>query len=591
MVNFGYPATPGNPYGGMTDIQLGIDSGYDQVQDCTNSSLGCRPGVRRIVILITDAGGNQSFGNGCPIYAAGDELWVVRVHPGALCFGDFGAATQAALTNIACATPNAYGYGPTQTWPGCCGGYVNGYACDSLSPILNNFVNDLLGSCECECPEGYSLVGSADPMWDVYNDPDVIGGISVVPTNPLYPPHCVKTECTCPPLESYDTTLPGGVEAEIEFLITESGICDDQYLLGMSELYGLDQFGDPLAYINSDPRMCNFFLEAYLPPTLQGGGIWKHNVRCDLFNNYYEIQYPWEIELIESMGQSVNTVRSIEYQLEAYQYQPKTDADGCVINFGCDDRWHDLMYNFDEAIIYNTEQVSGLLVLNQQTANINDSLEYPIINTTDIQILYSKVEQKYRFDQFWDITADRSIQEPIFITQLNGYIRDLNTAYMDYNKPQLERKKFRHYTNNLILKKRVQYFNGIIPLPVVPPEPIDCGCPDDGSTGCICGCTDPAAANYSVGATLDDGSCFYIEEGCPPDAICGCTDPTMLNYNPGATFDNGSCVSADTLIYSDLSLVPEQFDLNGNLVDPDALLHTRKMILKLVNTKINLSIR
>ena len=38
---------------------------------------------------------------------------------------------------------------------------------------------------------------------------------TIVSTNPLYPPNCVKTECTCPPLESYDTTLPGGVEAEM----------------------------------------------------------------------------------------------------------------------------------------------------------------------------------------------------------------------------------------------------------------------------------------------------------------------------------------------------------------------------------------
>ena len=364
----------------------------------------------------------------------------------------------------------------------------------------------------------------------------------------------------------------------------------------MSEVYGVDQFLNPFTYINPDPRQCNFFMEAYLPPTLQGGGIWKHNVRCDLFNNYYEIQHPWEIELIESMGQSVNTIRSIEYQLEAYQYQPKTDADGCVINFGCDDRWHDLMYNFDEAIIYNTEQVSGLLVLNQQTANVNDSLTYPIINSTDIQILYSKVEQKYRFDQFWDITADRSVQEPIFITQLNGYIRDLNSSYMDYNKPELERKKFRHYTNNLILRKRVQYFNGNIPPVPVPPEPIDCGCPDDPDyIGCLCGCTDPLAVNYFVGANEDDGSCIYSSYECPQGVICGCTDPSAVNYNALATEDNGSCVipidSVNPILYSDPSLVPQQFDEAGNLVDPEAIYHTRKMILKLVNTKINLSLR
>ena len=45
----------------------------------------------------------------------------------------------------------------------------------------------------------------------------------------------------------------------------------------------------------------------------------------------------------------------------------------------------------------------------------------------------------------------------MFITQLNGYIRDINAAYVNYDKPQLERKKFRHYTNSLILRKKVIY--------------------------------------------------------------------------------------------------------------------------------------
>ena len=190
-------------------------------------------------------------------------------------------------------------------------------------------------------------------------------------------------------------------------------------------------------------------------PSYESGATWKHNVRCDVFNNYYNVQHPWEIELVESIGQTVNTVRSIEYQLESYLHQPKLDEDGCILNYGCDDRWHDLNYNFDEAIIYNTEQVSGLLTLTEQTADVNDIVSYPIIGEADINILYSKVEQKYRFDQFWDITNDRSVPEPIFITQLNGYVRDLNEAYMNYNKPQLERKKFRHYVNNLILRKKV----------------------------------------------------------------------------------------------------------------------------------------
>ena len=192
-------------------------------------------------------------------------------------------------------------------------------------------------------------------------------------------------------------------------------------------------------------------------PSYERGSIWKHNLRCDLFNNYYDIQYPWEIEFIESLGQTVNTVRSVEYQLESYLYQPLYGEDGCVLNYGCGDRWHDLMYNFDEAIIYNSEQVSGLLTLVEQLPDINDILSYPKIGNADIQILYRKVEQKYRFDQFWDVTSDRNTPAPIFITQLNGYIRDLNFAYMNYNKAELERKKFRHYANNLILRKKLAY--------------------------------------------------------------------------------------------------------------------------------------
>ncbi|BCV02244.1 MAG: hypothetical protein CM15mV51_0610 [uncultured marine virus] len=44
-----------------------------------------------------------------------------------------------------------------------------------------------------------------------------------------------------------------------------------------------------------------------------------------------------------------------------------------------------------------------------------------------MQILYSKEEQKYRFNQFWDVTNDRgeftNSEQSIFITQLNGRLR------------------------------------------------------------------------------------------------------------------------------------------------------------------------
>ena len=95
-------------------------------------------------------------------------------------------------------------------------------------------------------------------------------------------------------------------------------------------------------------------------------------------------------------------------------------------------------------------------------------------------ILFSKEENKYRFNQFWDITRDRGefpngagyppqgtlipgttvlsgnyTQEYLWVTQPNGYIKTLNPNNMDIAKPLLQRKKFRHYLNFLNLRKDV----------------------------------------------------------------------------------------------------------------------------------------
>jgi hypothetical protein len=178
--------------------------------------------------------------------------------------------------------------------------------------------------------------------------------------------------------------------------------------------------------------------------------IWIHNERCDLYCNYYGIDFPFEVEFTVSTGQTVNTLRSIEYIMEAYKYAPN-----------CYDRFHVLDYNFDEAVIYNTEQVSGLLRLNlNPKENPNLILQYPIINPTNIDILFSKEENKYRFNQFWDITDDRGeynpiAQRPIWDTAPNGYVRVLNPNNLNYNKAPLQRKKFRHYTTSVLLRKRV----------------------------------------------------------------------------------------------------------------------------------------
>jgi hypothetical protein len=88
-----------------------------------------------------------------------------------------------------------------------------------------------------------------------------------------------------------------------------------------------------------------------------------------------------------------------------------------------------------------------------------DILNYPVVNANSIDILFSKKENKYRFNQFWDATRDRGEytgnQYRMFDTEQNGYKKSLNSTYINYAKSPLQRKKFRHYGNRLILGKTV----------------------------------------------------------------------------------------------------------------------------------------
>lgn len=181
--------------------------------------------------------------------------------------------------------------------------------------------------------------------------------------------------------------------------------------------------------------------------TVKSNTIWKHNSVCNSFCNFYGIDYPFEVQFLADSTFGVNTIRSIQYYLEAYEYGEN-----------CYDRYHVLNHNFDQAVIFNSEQVSGILnLIYDNGENPEISLKYPIINNNSIDILYSKEEQKYRFNQFWDIVKDRgeftTVKELIFNTSPNGYVKALNQNNLNYLKPETERKKFRHHNNEVWLIK------------------------------------------------------------------------------------------------------------------------------------------
>jgi hypothetical protein len=214
--------------------------------------------------------------------------------------------------------------------------------------------------------------------------------------------------------------------------------------------------------------------------------LWKHNDNpggsCGTYCNFYGVDYPFEIEIPVSTGQTVTTLKSVEYILECYKRS----------EYNCFDQYHVLDFNFDRALVYNSEQVSGYLNLNIfPKNNVALSLDFPRQNPSLLvdptytpvpgyDILFSKEENKYRINQFWDITRDRAEfpvgsgyppsgqlvpettqllgnydERQIWETGPSGYKRILNQANLDYVKPLLQRKKFRHYLNFLSLSRMV----------------------------------------------------------------------------------------------------------------------------------------
>jgi len=226
------------------------------------------------------------------------------------------------------------------------------------------------------------------------------------------------------------------------------------------------ELGDPTFFIDAswtisyDPKMQiwvsfhDWHPELMIPEkntfvTIKDSKLYKHNNTCTSYCNFYGVNYPFEIENSISTGQSVTSLRSVEYMLESYRY-----TDNCV------DNHHLLDHNFDEMIIYNSEQISGVLNLNPHPKNNPIAmLSYPTINVNSIDVLYSKEENKYRVNQFWDITRDRGefsgSTNIHWVTDINGYSKSILTGSVNYTKPPLERKKFRHYSTRVILKKNI----------------------------------------------------------------------------------------------------------------------------------------
>ena len=207
----------------------------------------------------------------------------------------------------------------------------------------------------------------------------------------------------------------------------------------------------PVSYINTE----NHFFS--IINTNNKSSIHEHNVRCDSFSNFYNIDYPHAFRLPINNGQEVDILRSVEYQ-----------ADTLLFKDNCKDFYQVLDTTYDKAIISNQEQISGNILLNiKEKNNMLASLKYDKVLYNSLKdgydIYVDKNEQKYRFNKFSDIVKDRgeftTVKEELIQTDDSGYKFTINKQAIDYNKSIYEKKKFRNTQSELYLEKTISGVN------------------------------------------------------------------------------------------------------------------------------------
>ena len=167
--------------------------------------------------------------------------------------------------------------------------------------------------------------------------------------------------------------------------------------------------------------------------------IYIHNESDSSFCNFYGVNYPHGFELPVNLGQNVSLLNTVEYQMVAQKYEP---INANVIPY------LDETYNL--AIIRNHEQISGYLNLELKPRNtIASILQRSTYNslTGQFDIPLHKYEQKFRFNDFFDITKDAGeySNSPTNLMSFDssGYKFTINPLAVDPYKPLTQRKRLR----------------------------------------------------------------------------------------------------------------------------------------------------
>lgn len=179
--------------------------------------------------------------------------------------------------------------------------------------------------------------------------------------------------------------------------------------------------------------------------------LWRHLTNIQLYNSYYGITQPYIIEYPFTYKYQDEILQNVKDYTKAYEYFPIFNGvfdDNTRIE--TNDKW------FNQAIVYNSQQNSGLLnLVAKPLNNLKAYNSYPIYNTDSKTIMYTKSDNFYQYNTFWNVQINSQL--PAFNTTCESLSVDktLNQSNMNYGilsfkKATIRAKdlRIRHILNN-----------------------------------------------------------------------------------------------------------------------------------------------
>lgn len=169
------------------------------------------------------------------------------------------------------------------------------------------------------------------------------------------------------------------------------------------------------------------------------GCLWRHLTRVDLNNYFYGSIHPYILEYPYASSYQDEILQSIKDFSRVYKYTP--DGTG-VFDYNNKAEVNDAYFN--QAIIYNGQQNSGLLELVKKPKNnLSQYLSYPIYRESSKVITYTKSDSFYNINSFFNVL--KNVNLPMFLNSCEAlsFDKQLNQDNMDYSKRSFKKEPLR----------------------------------------------------------------------------------------------------------------------------------------------------